>query len=279
MEQNSKYYPIYVMSNVFRVSRSGYYKYLNQKEVNRDDIKLIVEAKVIHAKSKKSYGSRRLAKSLSKEGYKVGRYKARSLMKKAGLITPQRCRFRIKTTDSTHKYPISQNLLNRSFKVAEINHSWASDITYIKTKEGWLYLAVTMDLYSRRIIGHTMADHMREELPLEALKMAFKLRNPNKKVLHHSDRGSQYAGYKFREYLEINNIQSSMSHKGSCYDNAVVERFFGNLKSECVYQNSFETKEEAKKKIRDYIVMFYNKERLHSYLGYMSPIEYEKINL
>ena len=266
------------MSNIFKVSRSGYYKYLNQKAAKQNDIKLMLETKAIHTRSRKSYSSRRIAKSLSKEGYKVGRYKARSLMRKIGLITLQRRKFRIKTTDSNHKYPASKNLLNQNFKITKPNHSWASDITYIKTKEGWLYLAVTMDLYSRKIIGFKMADHMREELPLKALNMALRFRNPKEKVIHHSDRGSQYAGHNFRSYLEQNNLESSMSYKGNCYDNAVVERFFGNLKSECALK-AFKTKEEAYRKIRDYIVMFYNKERLHSYLGYKSPVEYEKLNL
>lgn len=195
-------------------------------------------------------------------------------MKEFGIKAKRRRKFR-HTTDSNHNLTVAPNLLNREFRPDRPDKVWASDITYIWTKQGWLYLAVTMDLYSRKIVGWSLCDHMRKELVIDALKMGLSRRKPVPFALHHSDRGSQYASHIFQEMLLKNHFNSSMSRKGECYDNAVVESFFNSLKSELILQD-FETKDQAKIEIFEYIEVFYNRERLHSSLGYRSPYEFEK---
>lgn len=194
-------------------------------------------------------------------------------MKEFGIKAKRRRKFR-HTTDSNHKLPVAPNLLNREFSPSEPNKAWASDITYIWTKQGWLYLAVTMDLYSRKIVGWSLQEHMKKELVIEALKMGLARRKLTIGAMHHSDRGSQYASQAFQAVLLQNQFTTSMSRKGECHDNAVVESFFNSLKSELILQD-FETKAQAKNEIFEYIEVFYNRERLHSTLGYKSPLEFE----
>lgn len=270
------------MCKVLEVSKSGYYAYEKRikvkKEKNIIDEKLIIMIKLISNQSRSSYGSRRIAKALTEYGYIVGRYKVRKLMYKANVYAKQRRRYK-QTTDSNHSYRVYSNNLNRKFDVEAPNLSWVSDITYIPTQQGWLYLAAVIDLYSRKVIGWGFSEKMTSELPIKALKMALGRRNPQFGLLHHSDRGSQYASFSYQNLLQKNGIVSSMSRKGNCWDNAVMERFFGSLKSECINNKKYSTRDQAKADIIDYIEMFYNSKRLHSTLGYMSPQKYELVNV
>ena len=279
IQEQQKDYPVKVLCKVMEVNRSGYYRYrkdLRKTGLNKDQ-ELLFEVKMLHDQSHRSYGSRRIAQGLKAKGYAVGRYRARRLMKAAGIECKQRRRFRI-TTQSNHSLPIAKNVLNRGFNVEAPNRVWLADITYLRTKEGWLHLAVVLDTYSRRVVGWSIASHMREELVEGALKMAFMRRQPNRGLLHHSDRGCQYASHKYREILAKQGIVVSMSRKGNCWDNSVMERFFGSLKSERTDGQTYATREQAKADIIDYIEMFYNSHRLHSTLNYLSPMQFERLN-
>ncbi len=234
-----------------------------------------VEIKAIHKRAKGAYGSRRIAKHLQDNGYQVGRYMARSLMRKIGIECKQRRRYKV-TTKANAKHPVAENILNRNFAVTELNRVWVADITYIDTQEGWLYLAAVLDVCSRRVIGWAFADHVRESLVGDALAMALGRRSSPKNVLHHSDRGCQYTSAAYQTALKEANITVSMSRKGNCWDNAVMERFFGSLKSERTEYKKYNTRIQAKADLIDYIEMFYNSQRLHSTLGYVSPLAYEK---
>jgi len=209
-------------------------------------------------------------------GFKVGRYQARSLMRQLGLRVAPTKRFKI-TTNSKHNYPIAPNLLDRQFDVKSPDQVWGTDITYLWTQEGWLYLAVVIDLYSRKVVGWAINKCMTAEFAISALTMAFWRRKPPPGLLHHSDRGSQYASHDYQNKLKEYGMVCSMSGKGDCWDNAVVERFFRSLKSERTNHCLYQTREAAKRDVIDYIEMFYNSHRLHSYLDYRSPNEYEQL--
>jgi transposase InsO family protein len=213
-------------------------------------------------------------KQLSKEGIKCSKKQVERLMVEQGLKARQKRKFK-NTTDSNHDLPIKKNILNRQFKVSQPNKAWVSDITYIYTKEGWLYLAVIIDLYGRKVVGWSMDERITKELVLEALEMAINRREPARSLIFHSDRGSQYASHEFQRTLWEHGFISSMSRKGNCWDNAVSESFFSTLKTELIYQNQYESRGEAKRDIFQYIEIFYNRFRLHSALGYKSPEEYE----
>ena len=259
------------------VSRSGFYAYLRRKGRGNpaEGVELIAQVREIYRESKGTYGSRRTAKRLQQKGYAVGRYKARTLMRQAGIAVRKKKRFKL-TTDSRHGYPIAPNLLDRQFEVRQPDRVWASDITYLWTKEGWLYLAVVMDLFSRKVVGWTINKRMTSDLVKDALMMAFGRRRPGAGLIHHSDRGSQYASYDYQQLLAGYGMICSMSGKGNCWDNAVVESFFGSLKTEQTRSHIYLTREEARLDMIDYIEMFYNSRRLHSYLGYLSPNQFER---
>lgn len=259
-----------------QVSRSGYYHFIKHG-YKAEDIKLIVEVKALAKLSRHSYGSRQLSKNLTAKGYAVGRYRARSLMRKAGIECKQRRRYRV-TTDSRHRLPIAGNVLNRDFTAQAINQKWVVDLTYLWTQEGWLYLAAVLDIFSRRVVGWALAEHMREELVEEALQMALGRRCPPKGLLHHSDRGVQYASHAYQACLRKAGMVVSMSRKGNCWDNSMMERFFGSLKSERTDHIIYHSREEAKADVIDYIEMFYNSQRLHSSLGYVTPLQFEQMN-
>jgi transposase InsO family protein len=263
-----------------QVTRSGYYAFRDKKidSLQRNnDLLLEVEVKAIHKLSHASYGSRRISKALKAKGYNVGRYQARTLMRKAKIECKQRRRFRV-TTNSKHNLPMAENILDRKFEVSEPNRVWVADITYLWTQEGWLYLAAVIDLFSRRVVGWSLAEHMREELATDALSMAIQNRRPGKGILQHTDRGIQYACATYQKYLHDTGFIVSMSRKGNCWDNAVMERFFGSLKTERTDGKIYFTRAEAKADVISYIEEFYNKVRLHSALTYVSPMEYEEIN-
>jgi len=259
-----------------RVSRSGYYSWRNRSLSARDREReqLIPRVKAIHKKSRSTYGKRRIAEELQSEGISCGEHKAGTLMKLADVQAKQRKKFKA-TTDSKHNLPVSPNLLKRKFTVLQPNMAWVGDITYIWTEEGWLYLAVVIDLYSRRVVGWSINKRMTKQLVMDAILMAIWRRKPAPGLIFHSDRGSQYCSHAFQKLLHTHAIRSSMSRKGDCWDNAVAESFFGTLKSETVFGERFETRVQAKRNLIDYIEMFYNSQRRHSFLGYLAPMEFE----
>lgn len=258
------------------LARSGFYAYCKGKKRKNPTLNddLIIKTKILHEQSRSAYGSRRMSVMLRSAGFNVGRHKARSLMRLAGVVCKQRRRFRA-TTESNHNLVVADNILNRQFNVSEPNRVWTSDITCVWTQEGWLYLAAVLDAFSRRVVGWSLADHMRTTLVYNAYRMAQSRRKPAHGLLHHSDRGCQYASESYRHLLQSTGAQISMSRKGNCWDNAITERFFGSLKSECTQEKNYATRAQARAEIIDYIEMFYNSSRLHSSLGYVSPLQFE----
>lgn len=233
--------------------------------------------KKIAVSSRHTYGSRRIRKSLNAVGYPVGRQKTRSLMKEANVLVRYRKRYKV-TTHSNHKKPLFENVLNRQFTAKHADQAYVSDITYINTSEGWLYLAVVIDLFSRKVVGWSMSSRMTTNIVCDALKMALWQRKPNRGLIVHSDRGSQYASHEYIKLLRIFGCVGSMSRKGNCWDNAVAESFFGSLKQERVQWNQYQTRCEASRDVLNYITMFYNSWRLHSHLNYMNPNQFEKMS-
>lgn len=258
------------------VSRSGYYKFIQEKVGEKQALEhqLIMEVKALAKESQNSYGSRMISKQLRAKHYEIGRYAARTLMRKAGIKCKQRRRYRV-TTQSQHHFAIAKNVLNRDFRVSAPNCVWLADITYLWTLEGWLYIAAVLDLFSRRVVGWAMAEHMREALVNDALQMALGRRQPKPGLLHHSDRGVQYACADYQSALKAVGIIVSMSRKGNCWDNAVMERLWGSLKSERTEGRIYSTRSAAKADVIDYFEMFYNCKRLHSALGYLTPMQFE----
>jgi transposase InsO family protein len=274
--QQKKVYPVALMCRLLGVSTAGFYAYLKRYERPPDPhrLRLLSWVKELAQASKFTYGSRRISKGLRALGFAVGRDQARGLMKEAGVWVRYRKRFKV-TTDSQHQQPVFENRLQRQFDVTEPDRVWASDITYCWTGEGWLYLAVVIDLYSRKVVGWSMSTRLKSSLVCDALTMALWRRRPSAGLIHHSDRGVQYASRVFRKLLKAHGILGSMSRKGNCWDNAVVESFFGTLKSERLFWQHYSTRRVAHNEIVDYIAMFYNPLRLHSYLDYKSPDQYE----
>ncbi len=268
-------YPVRLSCHVLEVSPSGYYGFVRRGGDSLQQTDLIARLREIHRLSRYTYGSRRLMHQLRKDGLVIGRYRVRHLMRLAGISARKRRRYKT-TTNSQHRYPVSPNLIQGCFQTAEPNRVWVSDITYIKTLEGWLYLAVVMDLYSRKIEGWSLARYLTVELVKKALMMAVGRRQPGSGLIHHSDRGIQYACTEYRWLLQSYGMSSSMSRSGNCLDNAVAERFFRTLKSECLWNWQDMTAEAVRQDIVDYIEMFYNSQRLHSYMGYLSPNEFER---
>ena len=270
-------YPVALMCGVLHVSRSGYYAWGRRPAARHrlEDQRLAVEVAAIFGESHGRYGSPRVHAELRERGQRTGRKRVARLMREGGMRAREPRRFRC-TTDSRHKMAITQNLLARRFTVLAPNTGWATDITYLWTLEGWLYLAVILDLFSRRVVGWSLEQRLERKVALEALEMALRDRNPPRGLLHHSDRGSQYASQEYRALLARHGIVSSMSRKGNCWDNAVAESFFASLKTELVYQSRWRTRAEARSAIFEYIELFYNRQRRHSALGYLSPVEFER---
>lgn len=264
------------MCDVLDVCRSGYYGWKKREKSprQREYDALIPVVREAHRLSNGTYGARRIADEIVAHGIPCGRTKAATIMKHADVAARQKRKFKV-TTDSKHNLPVAPNLLNREFKVEKPDTAYVSDITYIWTNEGWLYLAVVLDLFSRQIVGWSMNSKMDRTLVIQALRMAVWRRKPARGLIHHSDRGSQYCSDDFQNELNTFGIICSMSRKGNCWDNAVAESFFGSLKTERVFFATYKTRDEAKKDICDYIEMFYNSRRRHSYLGNVSPREYE----
>lgn len=263
------------LCRVLGVSRSGYYGARARERRPWKVCPLSVALKATFAASGRSYGSRRLRARLQAQGIEVGRHRVRTIMRINGIRPIWKRKF-IHTTDSCHNLPTAENILNRQFEPATPNMAWVADITYIRTRSGWLYLAAVMDLFSRKIVGWAMAPSMPAELVCSALQMAIYQRQPPPGMIVHSDRGSQYASEAHRALISRHALRASMSRKANCWDNAVMERFFLNLKMERVWQQDYANHAEATRDITNYIVGFYNNVRLHSKLGYLPPTEYER---
>jgi len=276
IEAEKAAYPIRLMCRVLEVSVSGYYAWRARERSSHAQQDEVLEEKIerIHQESRGTYGSPRVHRALREEGHRTSRKRVARIMRQSGLKGRERKRF-VRTTDSNHPHPIAPNLVNRCFTVDRPDKCWVGDITYLWTGEGWLYLAVLLDLYSRRVVGWSMADHMRAELPLAALEMALGHRNAEG-VVHHTDRGSQYASHRYRAKLESHGLVASMSRKGDCWDNAVPESFFSTLKLELVYRSGWATREEARADVYEYLEVFYNRKRIHSSAGYCSPVTAEQ---
>lgn len=277
IDQHKKTWPINLICRLFKVKRNGYYSYhlrkLNKPE-NPAHWEMLDWIKKIAKASNDCYGSRRMKKALNAQGYEVSRNKARKLMSEAGVQVRHRRKYKV-TTNSKHNLPVLENLLNQQFTVEKPEQVYVSDITYIWTQEGWLYLAVVIDLFSRKVVGWSMSSRMKATLVCDALKMAIWQRKPEPGLIVHSDRGSQYASQVYQRLLKENGYIGSMSQKGNCWDNAVAESFFGSLKQERVQWQHYQARSEAQQDILNYIVMFYNNYRLHSSIGYSSPNQYE----
>ena len=257
------------------VSRSGFYEASKRAEAPASICPVTVQLKASFAASGGSYGSRPLRKALHAKGMEIGIYKIRRMMRANGLLSAWKRKF-LYTTDSKHDLPVAENVLNRQFEPEAVNTAWVADITYIRTRSGWLYLAVVLDLFSRKIVGWSMAPNMPAELVCSAMQLAVVQRQPPPGLIAHSDRGSQYASASYRALLARNDMQQSMSRKGNCWDNSVMERFFLSLKMERVWRRDYANHAEAIRDITEYIVGFYNNERLHSKLGYLPPTVYER---
>lgn len=264
---------------MLKVSRSGFYAWRKRGRSARSvrNAELVDAMQEIHSERHKDvYGSPRMHQELLDRGYEVCRSTVEKLMHRAGISASTHRKFRVSTTDSGHGLPVAENTVNREFDRDEPNEVWVSDLTYIPTRSGWLYLVVIIDLYSRRVVGWSMAESMTTDVFLSALNMALGRRGDVTGLVHHSDRGSQYCSWSFRTALRRHGIACSMSRKGDCYDNAVAESFFATLKKELIYQNDFADQASARASVFEYIEAFYNRVRRHSALGWLSPEQYEQ---
>lgn len=268
------------MCALLGVSRSGYYDHVARQAEPppADDERLVAKMRAIQSAADGTYGKRRMHRELVEDGELVGRRRVRRLMREHGIVAVQTKLFH-KTTDSNHTLGYAPNLLQQSFSTHGPDRVWVGDITYIWTAEGWCYLAVQLDLFSRRVVGWALDEHMRAELPRRALSRALQARNPKPGLIAHSDRGSQYAAHEYRKLLASWGLSQSMSDAGNCYDNAVAESFFASLKKECISRHAFATRTEAYDAVARYIDGFYNPTRRHSTLGYVSPLVYEQAAL
>lgn len=270
-------YPVVTCCKVLQVSRSGYYAWRDRTTSRRPRrrAELVEQIRTVHRDNRGVYGSPRVYQALKAQGQDVCVNTVAKLMREEGLRAKNAKRFVPRTTDSTHDQPVAPNVLDRQFAAPEPNETWVADITYIRTDEGWLYLAGVMDLFSRKIVGWSMAEHLRAELAVDAMEMGLARRGPVAGLLHHSDRGVQYACDDYQGLLSSHGIEVSMSGRGDCYDNAVIESFWSTLKGELVNHENYRTRDQARQSIFEYIEMFYNRKRLHSSLGYISPEQFE----
>lgn len=278
VKEHRRRWPVSVICCVLKVARSGFYTWLNRKPSARAvrQQELLVKIRVAHAEHRELYGSPRVHRALVIDGERVSRNTVAKLMRQATIRAKTRRRFVPRTTDSTHQKPIASNVLGRNFAAESVDRKWVADITYVPTGEGWLYVAAVLDCFSRKIVGWAMDDHMETDLVSDALKMAIEHRRPDgEQLLHHSDRGVQYASDDYQHLLSRHGITCSMSGRGDCYDNAMMESFWATLKTELVHPHTYATHEQARQSIFEYVEVFYNRKRLHSSLGYESPESFE----
>jgi len=275
MEAHQAQFPIRLMCRVLKIARSGYYKWLTQPPSARERVNaaLTTAIEAVHRASKATYGSPRVYRELKGQGIPCGQHRVARLMRRTGLVGRKGRGYKM-TTNSNHDHPVAPNLLNRQFSATRPNEKWLTDIPYVPTREGWLYLAVVLDVYSRLIVGWALAPTLEPSLVLSALRMALSHRRPPPGLLHHSDRGSQYAARAYQCILKARGVTVSMSGRGNCYDNAMMESFFATLKAECV-TDTYTTRAEAKHDIMDYIEVWYTRQRRHSSLDYVSPTAFE----
>ena len=276
MDQHRSTHGVQKMCLVIGASRSGYYRWKKQPQSKRqkDNEKILMEIRESHKNSRRAYGSPRITEDLQAKGTKCSENRVARLMKIHGIVGKATKKYKV-TTNSKHTLPVAENLLKQNFEAAKPNTVWISDITYVPTLEGWLYLVVILDLFSRQVVGWAMSDRLTSGFVVKALYQAIGRRHPASGCIFHSDRGIQYASTDFRDVLRAYGFIQSMSRKGNCYDNAVAESFFHTLKTEHVYDYRYETRAEARQSIFEYIEMFYNRQRRHSALGYRSPVLFE----
>lgn len=270
-------YPMPLMCRVFRVSASGYYSWRKRPLSKRvlEETRLEVEIRAAHKRTRETYGPERLQQDMSDHGVNVGICRIRRIRKKLGIFCKQKRKFKA-TTNSKHKLPVAENLLEQKFEATAPNKVWVTDITYIPTDEGWLYLAGHKDIFTKEIVGYAMDARMTKELVNKSLLRAVAAKPPTTSLLHHSDRGSQYCSYEYRELLDHFGMRVSMSRKGNCYDNAPMESFWGTIKNELVHHRRYISRQEAIQEITEYIEIFYNRQRRQKRLGYLSPAAYER---
>ena len=270
-------YGVAVMCGLLQVSKSGYYQWLNRRPSKRvlEEGRLEVEIKAAHQRTRETCGPERLQHELQERGVKVGICRIRRIRKKLGIRCKQKRKFKA-TTDSKHTLPVAENLVQQQFEATRPNEVWLSDITYIPTEEGWLYLAGHKDLFTREIVGYALGNRITKNLVSQSLFKAVAAKRPGLGLIHHSDRGSQYCAYEYRKLLDQFKMKASMSRKGDCYDNAPMESFWGTVKNELVHHRRYRTREEAIREIREYLEVFYNRQRRQARLGYLSPAVYER---
>jgi putative transposase len=280
IKENADLFPVRLMCRLLNVSSSGYYAWLDRPKSERaiENERLVGKIQCIYDDEKQRPGAPRITKRLKAEGENVGRHRVARLMRKNGFRAKAAKKFKA-TTNSNHNLPVAENLLNQDFSAKSENKKWVSDITYIATREGWLYLAVVMDLYSRKVIGWSLSERMTAKITNDALMMALWSRRMPKGVIVHSDRGSQYCSRTYQAILKKYELICSMSKRGDCYDNAAMESWNHSLKVEAIHGETFKTREDAKKHIFEYIEVYYNRKRLHSRLSYMSPENFEQVNV
>lgn len=270
-------YPIPVMSRVFTVSESGYYAWLDRPPSKwaQEEARLEVEILAADERTRGTYGAERLQADLAAHGVKAGVSRIKRIRRRLGIVCKQKRRFKV-TTDSRHTHPVAADLLQQDFQATVPGQVWVSDLTYIPTEEGWLYLAGHKDLFTGEIVGYAMGQRITQDLVRESLLRAVWVKRPAAELIHHSDRGSQYCAQDYRDLLRQMKMRASMSRKGNCYDNAPMESFWGVLKSELVHHRRYKTRQEAIRDIREYIEVFYNRQRRQARLGYLSPAAFEK---
>jgi len=271
-------YPVTLLCRCVKATRSGFYAWLKRRDsLELNDRRLLQLIREIFAQSHETYGSPRIYRELRTRGIRCDKARVERLMQENEITPPRKKKYRV-TTDSNHKNPVAPNVLQRDFTSPAPNRRWVSDITYVWTWAGWLYLAVVLDLFSRRVVGWAMDSRLdTESLTLNALHMALRNRAPDRGLIHHSDRGTQYTSGDFQKVLDARGIVCSMSRRGNCWDNAVAESFFATLKLDLIFRRTFRTRREARQAIYRYIEVFYNRQRRHSYLGYLSPAEFEEL--
>ena len=277
MKEWRLHFSVKIMSRLFEVSRSGFYAWLDRPPSRRaqEDERLKVAIKAAHKKTRETYSARRLQPELASDGFMAGRDRIARLRRELGIRCRQKRKFKA-TTNSNHNLPVAENLLDQAFNPKAPNEVWVTDITYIPTGEGWLYLAGVKDVFTCEIVGYAMAGSMTQELTGRAIFLASQQKRPAAGLIHHSDRGSQYCAHDYRKLIKQFGMVASMSRRGNCYDNAPMESFWGSLKNELVHHCRYTTRAEAEASIREYIEIFYNRQRRHSRLGYVAPAVFAK---
>jgi transposase InsO family protein len=277
MKQMRLTYSIPMVGQILNVSSSGFYAWLDRSPSRwaKEEMRLEVEIKAAHRRTRQTYGAERLQHDLAEHGIRVGICRIKRIRKKLGLCCNQKRKFRA-TTDSNHGLPVAGNILKQQFKVYKPDTVWVSDITYVHTDEGWLYLAGHKDLFNSEIVGYAMGERLSRNLVSQSLLMAVKARRPGKGLLHHSDRGSQYCSHEYQSLLRQFGLEASMSQSGNCFDNAPMESFWGILKQELIHHHHYKSRWEAMQDINEYIEIFYNRQRLQPRLGFLSPVAYAR---